>query len=118
VVLEGAPEHCGKKLSEKKEFASEAKIASYSSHEIAIQTQSSGDGFLVLTDSYYPGWKAFVDGKEQTILRADRLFRALPLKAGRHQVQFIYTPASFKIGLISFVISFACLCAWLFIKRR
>jgi uncharacterized membrane protein YfhO len=71
-----------------------------------------------LTDSYYPGWKAYIDGQEQTILRADRLFRALPLKTGSHTVRFVYNPASFNLGLISFIVSFIALGVWVVFKRQ
>ena len=53
---------------------------------------------LVLSDMYYPGWKAFVDGEETKIYRADYTFRAIPLNAGTHQVEFVYDPISFKVG--------------------
>jgi uncharacterized membrane protein YfhO len=54
---------------------------------------------LVLSDTYYPGWKAFVDGKETKIYRADYAFRAIPLNAGTHRVEFTYDPISFKLGV-------------------
>jgi len=52
----------------------------------------------VLTDAYYPGWRALVDGLETPIYRADLLFRAVYLPAGQHRVEFIYDPLSFKLG--------------------
>jgi hypothetical protein len=119
VVLEdAAAQYCSDIASTQQDFQSGAQIERYSSNEIIVRTQSSRDGFLVLTDSYYPGWKAFIDGQEQPILRADRLFRALPLKAGVHTVQFAYKPASFNIGLISFFISFITLGVWVVLKRQ
>ncbi|MBH0204076.1 MAG: YfhO family protein [Nitrospira sp.] len=60
----------------------------------------SEPGILVLTDAFYPGWKVRVDGEEQKILRANYLFRAVALPAGNHKVEFIYDPASFKVGLM------------------
>ena len=54
--------------------------------------------FLVLNDTYFPGWKAFVDGIETKIYRADYTFRAIPLNAGTHIVEFVYDPRSFKLG--------------------
>ncbi|HEX2987825.1 MAG TPA: YfhO family protein [Chloroflexota bacterium] len=56
-------------------------------------------GFLVLSDSYYPGWKVYVDGSESHLLRADHAIRAVQLPAGSHQVRFVYDPLSFKAGL-------------------
>ncbi|MBU0567008.1 YfhO family protein, partial [bacterium] len=58
------------------------------------------DGFLFLSDTYYPGWKAYVDGIETRIFRANYTFRAIQIKEGKRRVEFIYRPKSFTIGLI------------------
>jgi uncharacterized membrane protein YfhO len=52
----------------------------------------------VLSDVYYPGWKAFADGTEVPILRANHAFRAVRLGEGRHDVRFVYAPRSFAVG--------------------
>ena len=51
-----------------------------------------------MSDTYYRGWKAFVDGEETKIYRADYTFRAIPLNAGTHRLEFVYDPMSFKLG--------------------
>jgi uncharacterized membrane protein YfhO len=66
--------------------------------EISLSTPS--DGWLVLADVWYPGWRATVDGEETTIRRADYLFRALPIPQGDHQVVMVYRPPLFLAGLI------------------
>jgi uncharacterized membrane protein YfhO len=63
-----------------------------------LQVKTSGNNFLILNDTYFPGWKAFVDGKKTKIYRANYNFRAVPLSAGTHRVEFIYDPMSFKLG--------------------
>ena len=50
-------------------------------------------------DSYYPGWKAYVDGEEKEILRANYLFRSVLIEPGEHTLRFEYDPLSFKLGL-------------------
>ena len=74
-------------------------IALYSPHKVVIETELQADGFLVLTDTYYPGWQVFVDGREDRIYQADYLFRAVPLRQGKHTVEFRYSPPSFRTGL-------------------
>jgi uncharacterized membrane protein YfhO len=64
---------------------------------------------LVLADSHYPGWKAFVDGKQEVIRRANLFFRAVPLPAGNHTVEFRYEPRSFTIGLVISVVTLVAL---------
>ncbi len=58
----------------------------------------SEPGFLVLTDTYYPGWRATVDGAPAEILAANHAFRAVALDAGEHTVVFEYIPLSFRLG--------------------
>lgn len=67
--------------------------------KVVIHVDNQNDGVLVLADTYYPGWKAFVDDREEKIYRANYLFRAVPIKAGNHTVEFVYKPASFYKGL-------------------
>ena len=81
-------------------FDGHASITSYENQSVAIQASLSSPGILVLADSYYPGWKAYLDDKEVKIYRANLFFRAVVLPAGDHVVKFRYEPASFKIGLI------------------
>ena len=76
----------------------EAKIIKYTPNEILIKTELDKTGFLFLSDTCYPGWKAYVDGRESKIYRANYMFRALALDKGKHNVKFSYDPLSFKIG--------------------
>jgi hypothetical protein len=71
----------------------------YSPNAVRIEVALDRDGYLVLSDTYYPGWRAYVDGEEKEILRANYAFRALPLESGQYTVLFKYDPLSFKVGL-------------------
>jgi hypothetical protein len=77
----------------------EVEILSESNNRIRLVSKSAEDSFLVLSDTYYPGWEALVDGKKTKIYRADYTFRAIPLSAGTHRVEFAYDPLSFKLGV-------------------
>jgi hypothetical protein len=77
-----------------------AKIARYENARVTIRASLDAAGILVLADSFYPGWNAYVDGKREGILRANLFFRAVALPAGEHTVEFRYEPMSFKIGLV------------------
>jgi hypothetical protein len=65
---------------------------------VIIQVKMTQPGYLVLTDTYYPGWRAIVDGRPAEILAADHAFRAVGLEEGEHTVVFEYTPLSFQLG--------------------
>ncbi|MDI6892710.1 MAG: YfhO family protein [Actinomycetota bacterium] len=74
-------------------------IDAYSPNEIRLSADLKNDGFLVLSEIYYPGWKAYVDGKEEKVYRANYLLRAVYLREGKHQVRMVFEPDSYKMGL-------------------
>lgn len=77
---------------------SSSEINEYNPNYVILNVSMGSPGFLVLTDTYYPGWKVYVDGEEKELLIANYLFRAVFLESGTHTVRFIYDPLSFKIG--------------------
>jgi hypothetical protein len=81
------------------EARDEVRIVEYEPNRVVIETTSSQAGFLFLSDAYYPGWRARLDGQEETIYRADYLFRAVLVPPGQHIVEFTFHPLAFKMGL-------------------
>ena len=81
------------------------RIAEYSSGKVRMTVQAAQDAWLFFSDTYYPGWRAWVDGKPAKIYRADYAFRALPLAAGSHEVIWKYDPVFFKWGLLISLVS-------------
>ncbi len=75
-------------------------IIRYDGEEIAIRTESSEDGLLFLSENFYPGWEATVDGKRVEVMRANYTFRAVPVPAGQHDVLFRYRAEPFRKGLL------------------
>ncbi len=108
-----------------------ATIVSYTPNEVVVEVEMPQEGWLVLTDSYFPGWKAYrseppaaaqegaedPEESELAIARADENFRAVYLDAGSHQVRFKYTPMSAKLGLygsfMACVVLFLLVLFWL-----
>ncbi|UCD83888.1 MAG: YfhO family protein [Deltaproteobacteria bacterium] len=88
---------------------SETKIVDYQATKVEIETQMDREGFLVLSDSCYPGWKVYVDGNQQKIYRADYLLRAVHLSSGFHRLKFVFDPLSFKLGLWMALSTIFCL---------
>ncbi len=93
-------------------------IDKYTPDEVQITADLSEKGWLVLSDTYYPGWKAMVDGRETIILRANYNFRAVALHAGKHNITFTYEPASITWGLRLTVSGLMLAFAGLFIFRK
>ncbi len=79
---------------------SSARIVSYGLNEIEIEANVARPCFLVLSELYYPDWRAEVDGRQATIYRADFLLRGLALSPGEHKVRFFYSSRSLNTGLI------------------
>ncbi len=67
---------------------------------VLLDAAARQNAMLFLADLAYPGWKAYLDGKETPIYRANFLFRAVYVPAGRHTVEFVYRPRSFRLGLL------------------
>lgn len=79
---------------------SNVRIQTDKPEDIVIQTINAKDSFLVLNDSFYPGWRASVDSEPAAIHRANGLVRAVAVPAGSHTVEFVYDPMSVKIGAL------------------
>ena len=81
-----------------------AEIVSYRPNEVIVSVTVDAPAVLVLADSYFPGWRAYVDEQETPIYRADGAFRAVVVPEGAHTVRFKYLPDSFRYGLyVSFI---------------
>ncbi len=78
--------------------ADAASITAYAPDRVEIEAALSEPGFLVLLDTWFPGWKVYVNGRPRPIERADYNFRAVGLPAGTWQVTFAYRPTSFALG--------------------
>ncbi len=81
-----------------------AHILTYQSQRVRIEANAEALSVLMLTDSNYPGWHAYVNGERVPVLMANYLFRAVIVPAGKSSVEFVYEPTSIKLGgLISLV---------------
>lgn len=67
-------------------------------NRVTIRAVLDAAGYLVLADTWYPGWQATVDGAPASVLRANHAFRAVWLEAGEHVVEFVYRPRSVAVG--------------------
>jgi hypothetical protein len=76
-----------------------SEIVEYGADRIRIDVRTESAAYLLLTDTWFPGWRARVDGGDATVWRADYAFRAVWVPPGRHTVEFRYEPRSFRWGL-------------------
>jgi hypothetical protein len=80
--------------------------------EINIDARAPRDGFVVLADTYFPGWSAEVDGRPVETYRANLSVRAIPVTRGRHQIHLKYEPPGWRTGLVISVCAIAVLVLW------
>jgi hypothetical protein len=73
-------------------------IETLNPEHIEATTYSNSDGFLVVTETFFPGWKAWVDGQEAPLWHANYLFKAVYVPAGKHTVELRYMPTDFALA--------------------
>ena len=86
------------------------EVLSYADTRIELAVNAPVPSYLVTSETWYPGWHARVDGREEPLLMTNAAFRGLPVPAGRHRISMYFAPASFRLGagitLLAFALSF------------
>lgn len=93
-------------------------LLSYRSNKVIIETVSTGNSLLFISDNHYPDWKAEIDGKKTKILVANYSFRAIEVPKGEHKIIFNYVPQKFNLGLKISLLGIALLLISLYIIRK
>jgi hypothetical protein len=83
----------------------DANATLISSGELNVEVSTTSPGLLIVSDQYYPGWNAYVNGKPTQVYAVDGILRGIFLEAGDSVVEFKYRPLSFVIGGILSAIS-------------
>ena len=85
---------------------------------VEIDLDACAAGVLVITDSYFPGWEATLDGQPASIERVDLIVRGVRVGKGKHRVVMRYRPSSFRIGAALSLLSLLALLLVLVGRRR
>lgn len=94
-----------------------AEIVVNDPEHLVIEVDVPERGFLTLSDTYYAGWRATVNGAAAQILRANYLFRLVEVPAGRSRVEFRYRPVHIEVGALISASTLAGLAAALVWRR-
>jgi len=94
------------------------EITQYTDDRVVLKVSAGADGYLCLADAYYPGWVALVDGQGTPILRANGMFRAIPISRGEHLIQFVYRSLSFYLGAVVSVLTCSVVLCLLYVSHR
>lgn len=95
IIMEGEVKAEAKAKAE----AGQVTLVEDEAQQVSLRVEAPAAGFVVLTDTYYPGWQAMVDGEMVPIVPANLAFRAVAVEAGPHDIVFSYRPRSFTFGL-------------------
>lgn len=95
-----------------------ASIINYTPNTVTVRTQTNRSMLLFLSDTYYPGWNAYIDGRKSKVFRANYTFRAVTIPKGNHEVVFRYEPMSWKIGVIVSVLGLIFYGALIFLSMQ
>jgi hypothetical protein len=102
-----------------KDFAKgEVSIASYDHDRVVLNANFSGLGFLVLSDQYYPGWRAYIDGEETKIYKANGIMRGLVVPEGAHEVVFEYFPLRIYLLMVLGALTLSGVCIAIIFRRK
>jgi len=74
-------------------------LADFGANHLEVTVTTPVEGYLVVSDMFYPGWVATVDGEPRPILQANYCFRAVRVEPGEHRVRFEFRPRSWTVGL-------------------
>ncbi|HWB19522.1 MAG TPA: YfhO family protein, partial [Phycisphaerales bacterium] len=95
-----------------------AELTSEHPNSLAFDLNMLTDGLVVISDSWAPGWKAFVDGKSAEVLPANHALRGVQVPKGAKHLELFYRPFSFTLGLWCFAFACGSLVVWYLIGRR
>jgi hypothetical protein len=95
-----------------------ARIERYEPERVRIAARAGGRALVVLSDVWYPGWKATVDGRPVALQRVDYLLRGVAVGAGAHRIELAYRPASWRIGWVVTLLTVLALAGAVALARR
>src|SRR5262249_38011060 len=90
---------------------------SYSNRELALDINASGDVFLVTSEAYFPGWRAWIDGRPADLVLTNAAFRGVPIPAGRHHIRMRFSPRVLSYGAALSAATIAALVIGCFLRR-
>lgn len=94
------------------------EIMSHTNNGISAKVTADGDTFINFSQNYFPGWKAYVDGKETRIYMVNGLIQGIEVPAGEHTITFRYFPTSLLIGGGITVFTLAAAVILIIIEKR
>jgi hypothetical protein len=117
VVLEQIGERNNSQKSEAEPLVWNCSVLDYRYESISLKASVNQPGYLVLSEIYYPGWYATVDGKKAEVLRGNYMFRVIPVEPGDHEVRLFFVSWPFRIGVVISLVTLL-ICVLLILRFR
>ena len=100
-------------ISATNQVAAHILSAKFSNQDVSIQAEAPQSTLVVISQTYYPVWKAYVDGQPVKLWRANYAFQAVEMPAGQHRIRLRYEDRMFRIGVILSLVGIAfCVALW------
>jgi len=115
VVLEQRDRRKYVLMNENKAPEASIRILSYDNENIRFKASTKGPAYLVLSEIYYPGWRAKVNGQDVEVLCGNYIFRVILLPKGDHEIHMFFTSSTFHFGTL---ITLLTLVGALYLIRR
>ncbi len=97
------------------------EIKSYQNNSLSLETTNQKDGFLVLSDTYHPGWHIYIDGSEEKLYEVNGALRGVIVPLGNHQIKMTFWPDDFALAVkisLGSLFGMVILSIYLFIKNK
>ena len=114
-VVEGAPPF---EDQDRTRANPDVRVIQYTPRHVVLETGADHATYLVTSESYYPGWRAYLDGRKQRLFLTNVAFRGLPVPPGRHQIEMRFSPAIRWRGAAVSVIALCGLLGLAIMARR
>lgn len=99
--------------------SAQVKLTSYAAERVELEVEAAAPAWVVLSQSWYHRWRAYVDGRPEPLWRANYAFQALQVPAGKSHVRLSYEDGAFRAGaVISGLTLLSCLMIWWWFGRR
>lgn len=118
VVLESEYRPCTMSNGEEINLQASGSDLVWNHETIRIKAYANQPCYLVLSEIFYPGWEASVDGEKVPILRGNYLFRVVPLKKGIHEVELRFVSWPFRVGAITSLLTLAICLGFIMRKQE
>ena len=94
------------------------RALTYEPHSLELEVIAQDKSFLVLSEAYYPGWQAWIDGHPSEIYRTDLAFRGMVVPIGTHRIRMEFHPQIFDIARALSAITLALVAGLVFVRKR